>query len=197
MLYTRYNFGNPKTSHLPSSSAFSMCDSGVNGDFDTHAQSRRQDSGVKGSWLLYLGSNDCGRAEICDCDVCWPPRCHPGAFHLSQVSSIIISLCCPKNLTVVLHRLVRLRQESCSSCIGSNSVRLAILYILTQLPSLFSQWSRASSQRLFSCPSVPHRDSVSVLSVSGALWPDAEATHECIFVSNCHTRHGRLHIRQS
>ena len=41
-------------------------------------------------------------------------------------SSIVISLCCPKNLTVVLQRSVRSAQNGCSSCIGSNRVRLAL-----------------------------------------------------------------------
>ena len=57
-----------------------------------------------------------------------------------QVSPIVISLCYPKNLTVVLLRSVRLWEEGCSSCIGSNSVRLAILCTLTHLPSLFLVW---------------------------------------------------------
>ena len=83
----------------------------ASGDLGTHAQSRRQDSDVKGTWLLCLGSNDCERTEVCHSDVCWVSRCHPVACRLSknsvvpfqrlrispacgQVSSIIISFCC-------------------------------------------------------------------------------------------------------
>ena len=123
----------------------------TNGDFDTHAQSRRQDSDVKGTWLLCLGPNDCGRTEIYDCDVCW-----------------------------------------------SKSVRLALLCTLTHLPSLFSLWSRASSQRLFSCLSVPYRDSVQVLSfeVHDGQMP-RRSTNVFCSVRSCHIWHGRLHIRQS
>ena len=36
----------------------------ANGDLGTHAQSRQQDSEVKGTWLLCLGSNDCERAVM-------------------------------------------------------------------------------------------------------------------------------------
>ena len=95
----------------------------------------------------------------------------PKASHLT----IVTSLCCPMSdyrssaFSEVL--------TGCSSCIGSKNVRLAMPLTLTH--RLFSQ-SRASSQGFFSCPSVPYRDSVSVLSVSSALWPDAEAIHECI-----------------
>ena len=96
-------FGNPKTTLLLSSSE------------------------VKGTWPSCLGSNDCERAEICDCDVCWfvasPNSVVPfQRLRISpacgQVSSISISLCCSKNLTVVLLRSVRLWQRGCSSCIG-------------------------------------------------------------------------------
>ena len=52
---------------------------------------------------------------------------------------------------------------------------------------------------VFSCPSVPYRDSVSVLSVSGALWSDAEAIHECILscLELSHAARQIAHIRQS
>ena len=54
-------FGNPKTTHLPSSLGHSRCvTQRANGDLGTHAQSRQQDSEVKRTWLLCLGSNDCG-----------------------------------------------------------------------------------------------------------------------------------------
>ena len=99
------------------------------------------------------------------------------ALHLTRLRPGIINhhlALLPKNLTVVLLRSVRSWQKGCSSCIGSNGVRLAIPCTLTHRPSLFSQQSRASSQGFFSCPSVPCRDSVWVLSVSGARWSDVD-----------------------
>ena len=68
-----------------------------------------------------------------------------------QVSSIVISLCCPRNLTVVLLRSVRSWQNGCSSCIGSNGVRLAIPCTLTPIDpicfpivSCFITWATSS-----------------------------------------------------
>ena len=133
---------------------------------------------VKGTWLLYLGSNHCGRAEMCDCDVCWLPRCHPVACHLSK------TLSCPSRGFASHLPVARYHQSSSRSVVPKKSdgcppafseVKARKLFVvrwgrivfvcqycatLTHLPSLFSQWSRASSQRLFSCPSVPYRDSV-------------------------------------
>ena len=169
MPYTLYNFGNPKQ-HISLPPRHSRCvTQRVNGDCDTHAQSRRQDYGVKGTWLLYLGSNDCGRAEIGDCDVCWLPNCHPVAFHCPKLCRALPEA---SHLTclwtgIINHHLAVLSQESdcCPPAFsvvkarklfvmnGSYSVRLSILCILTHLPSLFSQWSRASS-------SVPYSNSV-------------------------------------
>ena len=147
-------------------------------------------------------------------EVCWVPRCRPVAYHVSkiqwcpsarlrispvcgQVSSIVISLCCPRRVTAVLLRSVRSWQNGCSSCTGSNRVRLAMPRTLTNRPFLFSQRSRASSQGFCSCSSVLCRDSVSILSVSGGLRSDVEAIHKCI-LSCCELSqvHGRLHIRQ-
>ena len=164
------------------------------GDPGTHAQLRQQDSEIKGSSghmtakeRKYVAVTSVGLPGVVLWHVACPKLCCalPEASHLTRLWPGIIN-----------RHLALLSQESdsrpsafsevlaigCSSCIGS-SVRLAIPCTLTHLPSLFSQSSRASSQRFFSCPSVPCRDSVLVvLSVSGAgtvtLW------------------HGRLQIRQ-
>ena len=63
-------------------------------------------------------------------------------------------------------------------------------------PFLFSQYSRVSSQGFFSGPLVPHRDSVSVVSVSGALWSELETIHECI-LSNLELSHATRQIAHS
>ena len=115
----------------------------ANGDLGTHVQSKQQDSEVEETWQLRFKSNDSEKTGICCYDVCWVARCRPwkGLRILpvcGQVSSIIISLCCPRNLTVVLLRSVTFWQKSSASCIGSNSVRLAIPCTLTHLPSLLS-----------------------------------------------------------
>ena len=118
--------------------------------------------------------------------VCPKPCCaRPEASHFTRLWPGIINrhlACCPKNLTVVLLRSARSWQNGCSSCIGSNGVRLAIPCTLTHRPFLFSQLSRASSQGFFSCPPVPYRDSVSVLSVSGVLRSYAEGDPRMYFV---------------
>ena len=103
------------------------------------------------TWQLRFESRDCERAGSCwlglqvaSCGMSSVLNSVMSSqrFRISpacgQVSPIVTSLCCPRNLTVVLLRSVRYWQNGCSSCIGSNSVRLAILCTLTHLPSLFS-----------------------------------------------------------
>ena len=70
--------------------------------------------------------------------------------------------------------------------------RLFVVHWVEKCPPGDAMYSHPSSLSVFpvvSCfnrkgfshrPSVPYRDSVSVLSVSGALWSDAEAMHKCI-----------------
>ena len=169
----------------------------TNGNLAAHVQPGQQCSQVKEAWHLWFDSNGCERAVLCCCEVCWVPRCRPVAYHVSkiqwcpsarlrispvcgQVSSIVISLCCPRRVTAVLLRSVRSWQNGCSSCTGSNRVRLAMPRTLTNRSFLFSQRSRASSQGFCSCSSVLCRDSVSMLSVSGGLRSDVEAIHKCI-----------------
>ena len=89
-------------------------------------------------------------------------RALPEASHLTCLWPGIInhhlallpqeSDCCPPAFSEVMVK------KGCSSCIWSNSVRLAILCTFTHLPLLFSHQSRASSQGFFSCPSVPCRE---------------------------------------
>ena len=115
-----------------------------------------------------------------------------------QVSSIVTSLCCPRNLTVVLLRSVRPRQKSSSSCIGSNSVRLAIPCTLTQRPLLFLPvvsffiagiflWSIRSMQGF--C--------VGVVSFWCSVVRCVGDPRMYVLNSNCHMWHGRLYIRQN
>ena len=76
-----------------------------------------------------------------------------------------------------------LAEKAVRRSIGSNSVRLSILCTLTYLPSLLSQNVSRFITGFFSRLFVPYRDSVSVLSVVDALWSDADAIHECIWLS--------------
>ena len=159
MLYTLENSGNPKTTRSPSSSAFSVCViQQAYGDPGTHAQLRQQDSEIKGSSghmtakeRKYVAVTSVGLPGVVLWHVACPKLCCalPEASHLTRLWPGIIN-----------RHLALLSQESdsrpsafsevlaigCSSCIGS-SVRLAIPCTLTHLPSLFSQSSRASSQR--------------------------------------------------
>ena len=59
----------------------------ANGNLGTHAQSRQQDSEVEAAWQLRFESNDCEKAGVCCCDVCWVSRCRPVACRLSKTLS--------------------------------------------------------------------------------------------------------------
>ena len=41
-------------------------------------------SKVKEAWQLPFESNDCERAGLCCCDVCWVPKRRPVAYHVSK-----------------------------------------------------------------------------------------------------------------
>ena len=107
-----------------------------------------------------------------------------------QVSSIVISLCCPKNLTVVLLRSVRSWQNGCSSCIGSNSVRMAPFCFPSSLAFHHKGFSlvhpfhaeiqcRCYQFLVFCCQMLKR------------------STDVFCSVSNCRRWHGRLHFRQN
>ena len=177
-LYTLDSSGHPKPTRLPFSSASSCVGTAGKGESRHPVQSRQQDSEVEGTWQLRFESNDCERAEICCCDVVRLPGVVLGhivcpqlcqRLRISpvcgQVSSIVISLCCPKKSDCRPSAFSEvLGTNAVRSCIGSNGVRLAVPCTLTHRPFLF-----------FPVLSP-------VLSVSGALWSDAEEIHECILL---------------
>ena len=121
----------------------------------THAQLRQQDSEVEETWQLRFESRDCERAGLCCCDVCWVPRWRPMMSSVQnsvmpfqrlrispacgQVSSIVTSLCCPKNPTVV---------ELCPSgdAMYSHPSSLSVLPVVSRFVARFSVLSIRSMQ---------------------------------------------------
>ena len=123
------------------------------------------------------------------CGVLWHVVCPklgyalPKASHLTRLWPGIISQ----------HLALLSKESDCRPSASSEVLakRLFVVHWVEQCPSGDTMYSHPSSLSVFpvvsrfitgfiSCPSVPYRDSVSVLSVSGALWSDAEAIHECI-----------------
>ena len=101
------------------------------GDLGTHVLPGQQCSQVEETWHLRFDSHGCERAGLCCCDVCWVPcgisRVQNSVVSFQrlrispvcgQESSIVISLCCPKNLTVVLLRSVRFWKMAVCHALG-------------------------------------------------------------------------------
>ena len=114
-----------------------------------------------------------------------------------QVSSIIISLCCPKNLTIVLLRSVRFWQKGCSSCIGSNSVRLRYC-ALSPIFLLCFPSSLALHHTFFFVH--PFHAGIQCSCCRFQVLDGQmlrRSTNVFCSVWSCLMRHGRLHIRQN
>ena len=173
---------------------------GQNGNLGTQAQSRQQDSA---KWREH---GNCASSQmiakkreyVAVMSVGFPKRrpvacrlsktllCRSRGFaslplvakyHQSSSRTVV-----PRNLTVVLLRSVRPWHRKAVRRALGRTVSVWRYHVHSR-PSSFTVFpsSLVLHRKGFSLVrSVPYRGSVSVLSVSGALWSDAEAIYECI-----------------